>query len=145
MASAATSQPPVMLTSWKEIASYLGKGMRTVQRWELNYGLPVMRPIGKPKGVVSASREELDSWWSNHWSRNSDRDGNTSLDGYAVFSSARQNMQLSRELLNEHHQLVKQLRATTYAFHEQCRTLALTGIISAVSREAAGVKIRARV
>jgi hypothetical protein len=29
------------LTSWKEIGQYLGKGVRTVQRWEQQMGLPV--------------------------------------------------------------------------------------------------------
>ena len=31
------------LDSWKEIASYLGRGIRTVQRWEREEGLPVHR------------------------------------------------------------------------------------------------------
>jgi hypothetical protein len=31
------------LDSWKEIASYLGRGVRTVQRWECEEGLPVHR------------------------------------------------------------------------------------------------------
>ena len=31
------------LDSWKEIAAYLGRGVRTVQRWEREEGLPVHR------------------------------------------------------------------------------------------------------
>jgi hypothetical protein len=31
------------LTNWKEIAQYLDKGIRTVQRWEQQMGLPVRR------------------------------------------------------------------------------------------------------
>ena len=31
------------LDSWKEIAAYLRKGLRTVQRWERTEGLPVRR------------------------------------------------------------------------------------------------------
>jgi DNA-binding transcriptional regulator YiaG len=31
------------LNSWKEIAAYLQKDVRTVQRWEKNEGLPVHR------------------------------------------------------------------------------------------------------
>ena len=30
-----------VFSSWKEIAAYLGKGVRTVQRWEAVLGLPV--------------------------------------------------------------------------------------------------------
>ena len=56
---------PHALTSWKEIAQYLGKGVRTVQRWEHLLGLPVRRPIGKEKGIVLACTDELDAWLSS--------------------------------------------------------------------------------
>jgi hypothetical protein len=58
----------VVFTSWKEIASYLGKGVRTVQRWEAQFGLPVQRPNARDKGIVRASREELDEWIATRWS-----------------------------------------------------------------------------
>ena len=50
------------LTSWKEIAEYLGKGVRTVQRWERTMGLPVRRPGGYHKGIVFVLIEDLDAW-----------------------------------------------------------------------------------
>jgi CheY-like chemotaxis protein len=50
------------LSSWKEIAVHLGKGVRTVQRWERELGLPVHRPGHDTKGIVVASRAELDAW-----------------------------------------------------------------------------------
>ena len=50
------------LSSWKEIAAYLGKSIRTVERWQQEFGLPVRRPI--PKGIVYALRNELDEWLS---------------------------------------------------------------------------------
>lgn len=51
------------LTSWKDIARYLGKGVRTVQRWELESGLPVRRAEGTHrKAPVFAIPEEIDSW-----------------------------------------------------------------------------------
>jgi predicted DNA-binding transcriptional regulator AlpA len=53
------------LTSWKEIAQYLGKGVRTVQRWERSLELPVRRPVGKPNGIVLADTEEIDAWLSS--------------------------------------------------------------------------------
>jgi DNA-binding transcriptional regulator YiaG len=40
------SQDSTVLSSWKDIAQYLGKGVRTVQRWERHLGLPVRRPTG---------------------------------------------------------------------------------------------------
>lgn len=53
---------PHVLTSWKEVATYLGKGVRTVQRWEAELSLPVRRPYGVEKHVVIALPEELDQW-----------------------------------------------------------------------------------
>src|SRR5262249_6089715 len=51
-----------VLNSWKEVAAYLGRGVRTVQRWEQELGLPVRRPRGKSRSAVIAFRAELDSW-----------------------------------------------------------------------------------
>jgi len=51
-----------VLNSWKEIAAYMGRGVRTVQRWEATLGLPVHRPKGKDRSAVLALAEELDTW-----------------------------------------------------------------------------------
>ena len=51
-----------LLNSWKEIALYLNRGVRTVQRWETELGLPVRRPRGKNRSAVIAIRSELDEW-----------------------------------------------------------------------------------
>ena len=50
------------LDSWKEIAAYLKRGVRTVQRWERVAGLPVRR-LGSGHGAVYAFKSELDGWW----------------------------------------------------------------------------------
>jgi hypothetical protein len=50
------------LQSWKEIAAYLKRGVRTVQRWERAHGLPVRRPKVTDQGPVFAFPEELDDW-----------------------------------------------------------------------------------
>lgn len=50
------------LSGWKEIASYLRKGVRTAQRYERQLGLPVRRPAGKASGSVIATKAELDGW-----------------------------------------------------------------------------------
>src|SRR6187455_540954 len=50
------------LDSWKEIAGYLKRGVRTVQRWERVSGLPVRR-VASQRGAVYAFRAELDTWW----------------------------------------------------------------------------------
>lgn len=51
-----------VLNSWKEISSYIGRGVRTVQRWESLYGLPVHRPAGRDRSAVYALRDEIDAW-----------------------------------------------------------------------------------
>ena len=50
------------LESWGEIASYLRRDIRTVQRWEDNYGLPVRRLVIGKQGQVYAYPSELDAW-----------------------------------------------------------------------------------
>ncbi len=52
------------LDSWKEIASYLKRGVRTVQRWEREQGLPVHRLRHEKLGSVYAYASEVDAWWS---------------------------------------------------------------------------------
>jgi hypothetical protein len=53
---------PELLNSWKEIAAYLGRGVRTVQRWEAQLGMPVHRPHGHLRSAVLALTHELDGW-----------------------------------------------------------------------------------
>jgi hypothetical protein len=50
------------LNSWKEIANYLDRGVRTVQRWERDLQLPVRRPRGTKRSAVLAVRSEIDAW-----------------------------------------------------------------------------------
>ena len=50
------------LDSWKEIASYLRRGERTVKRWETDRGLPVHRVPGGGRGSVYAYTAELAEW-----------------------------------------------------------------------------------
>jgi phage terminase Nu1 subunit (DNA packaging protein) len=51
-----------VLNSWKEIAQYVNRGVRTVQRWEAELHLPVRRPRGKGRSAVIAMRSEIDLW-----------------------------------------------------------------------------------
>lgn len=56
--------PAERLESWKEIAAYLRRGVRTVRRWEKEEGLPVHRHLHKKLGTVYAYKPEIDVWWS---------------------------------------------------------------------------------
>lgn len=60
--SAGTAQD--RLHSWKEIAVYLNRDVRTVRRWEKNQGLPVHRHIHQKLASVYAYRSELEAWWA---------------------------------------------------------------------------------
>lgn len=53
-----------MLNGWKEIANYLGRGVRTVQRYERECQLPVRRVHGPKRshGSVLALTKDLDDW-----------------------------------------------------------------------------------
>jgi tetratricopeptide (TPR) repeat protein len=53
------------INAWKEIASYLGRDVRTVQRWEKSEGLPVHRHVHESQASVYAFPEELDEWLAN--------------------------------------------------------------------------------
>jgi hypothetical protein len=50
------------LDSWKEIARYLNRNVRTVQRWEACESMPVHRHFHAKSGSVHAFRSELDAW-----------------------------------------------------------------------------------
>jgi hypothetical protein len=50
-----------ILTSWKEIASYLGVNARTAQRWE-GLGLPIYRVTESQKTAILAYTDEIDHW-----------------------------------------------------------------------------------
>jgi TolB-like protein/Flp pilus assembly protein TadD len=52
------------LESWKEIASYLGRDVTTVRRWEKRERLPVHRLHHSKLGSVYAYTAELDAWRS---------------------------------------------------------------------------------
>jgi len=64
-----------ILNSWKQVAAYLGRGTRTVQRWEHDLGLPVRRPRGKSRSAIMALRRDLDAWVRNSPQINQTRNG----------------------------------------------------------------------
>jgi YVTN family beta-propeller protein len=55
--------PSDRLDSWKEIAAYFRRDIRTLHRWEKAEGLPVHRHVHSKAGTVYANKTELDAWW----------------------------------------------------------------------------------
>src|SRR4029453_14656533 len=57
-----TAQLGERLDSWKEIARYLNRSVRTLYRWEKEECLPVHRHQHRELGSVFAYTAELDAW-----------------------------------------------------------------------------------
>ena len=129
----AISPAPAVLTCWKDIAQYFGKGVRTVQRWERHFGLPVRRPDGVDhKTAVIAYPHDLDEWLQSRWSRRSvdaRRHGSQVAPERGMLSTEISNcLRISRELQRElrdlrkeHRELLDQLSLSLTALNDTCR------------------------
>ena len=62
-----------ILNSWKEIAQYVGRGVRTLQRWERELGFPVRRPRSHQRSAVIAFPAEVDAWLKDAQTRHAKR------------------------------------------------------------------------
>lgn len=64
LSSPVPNRQTARLESWKEIAAYLHRTVRTVQRWERDEGLPIHRHEHEQRDSVHALTAELDDWLS---------------------------------------------------------------------------------
>ena len=118
---AAANGPPQdeVFTSWKEISAYLGKSVRTVQRWEAEYGLPVRRPHDEAN-TICVSRDELSEWLVKRWSyRPSLKTPQPSNGARASSADLEEHCKLQGECC----QLVAEVRRNMQMLVEVCRTL----------------------
>lgn len=84
-----SSEEEDRLDSWKAIAAYLNRDVRTVQRWELREELPVHRHQHDKLASVYAYRSELRQWQaSRRTTPDSELEGETTALDRAVASSA---------------------------------------------------------
>ena len=121
------SAQPELLTSWKEIANYLGKGVRTVQRWELQFGLPVRRPNERVKGIVHATRQELDRWLEVQWSpqrQNDERVMDARISADEKVAAVRASIERSLRLRQVNRLLVEDIRVSLSTMFLECQNLA---------------------
>ena len=115
-----------LLNSWKEIASYLGRGIRTVQRWE-KMGLPVRRLGSGHRSPVVADARDLD-----RWIQAAQRHGFTTpqsaeriLAGGALRDSVERAHGLQKNLITlceSQRSAVQQLAQTIAALEKSCQT-----------------------
>lgn len=130
----------VALSCWKDIATYLGKGVRTVQRWEQEFGLPIRRPNGSShKSPVVADSRDLDAWLKSRWSlrgpkaeeNGASRNVEDTASHTQLLQDMRVNVQISTDLqarlriVREQHQnLVQEVGAAIAALNRTCQLLA---------------------
>jgi hypothetical protein len=111
---------PLILNSWKEIATYLGRGVRTVQRWERELRLPVRR-IGKGKrSPVYSTAAELNFWMSTVDFARSPR---LQPQRGAILPRTGKPIEESRRLLSSVHSLAQAIAENSVRQHHQAEIL----------------------
>ena len=116
-----------VLSSWKDIARYLGKGVRTVQRWERHLGLPVRRPNGAShKSAVLLNRNDLDTWLATRFSARAavkDLAAESCASTTRARASLRESIQTARELRDANLALTLELTESIRVLAERCDLL----------------------
>jgi predicted DNA-binding transcriptional regulator AlpA len=125
------SEDSTVLSSWKDIARYLGKGVRTVQRWERHLGLPVRRPIGaSQKSAVVLYRGDVDAWLATRFSaralQKSGEEGNQS--SRSARSTLQEGIRKAQELRTANQKLTEQIIASIRLLNERCDLLSTQGL-----------------
>ena len=118
-----------VLSSWKDIARYMGKGVRTVQRWERELGLPVRRPTGaSQKSAVMLHRTELDLWLETRFTarpagKNIEITPNQPGSPGSSRFALRESIRTARELRRANLLLTQQIAQSLRTLNEQCNAL----------------------
>jgi hypothetical protein len=109
------------LTCWKDIAQYMGKGVRTVQRWEQQMALPVKRPNGGGfKGPVAATPAELDQWLRSRWSERRPRKTLRQGDDSGTWTSHQSLLKTAQRLRTENFALIGELMTSLEQLSVTC-------------------------
>lgn len=112
------------LSGWKDISTYLGKSVRSVQRYERTTGLPIRRPAGGSRGSVIAIKAELDGWVNasplSHEFRSS-RERPKALT--PVLEALTQSVVTGQQLRDEMVRLTSELRSLHAALRESIGTI----------------------
>ncbi len=83
------SRPDNFLDSWKEIAAYLEREVRTVQRWEKKEGPPYTDKSTKNWGRCMP-KSEIDAWWRERSAKLASKPENREIAGGRALSNGLQ-------------------------------------------------------
>lgn len=117
------SEDSTVLSSWKDIARYLGKGVRTVQRWERHLGLPVRRPNGAlQKSAVVLYRGDVDAWLATRFSARA-LQKSEAQSSCSARSTLRDGIRTARELRITNQALTEEIAKTIRVLSMRCELL----------------------
>jgi tetratricopeptide (TPR) repeat protein/TolB-like protein len=136
------------LDSWKEIASFLRREVRTVQLWEKREGLPVHRHFHHQLGSVFALRSEIESWRRRvSGEGGSERPESSAPEGHSQVAADRiviRVLTLKNQIVaRERHLLCDAIVAQTMAALEKVSPKKLTILSADRSRPPAGMPFHA--
>lgn len=101
-----------VFSGWKDVANYLGKSVRTVQRYERELGLPIRRPSAKATIAVIATKAELDAWISASPLRAAFRRSEATPDNPGMLKEFRMHVKELHQLRHETAQLRQAVNAS---------------------------------
>lgn len=121
------------LEGWKQIAAYLKRDVRTIQRWERAEGFPVRRQMHRKLGSVLAYKDELNRWVEQRCSLQNKKPLATSLPVYELYLRGRQlfhqfrrkNFERAREIFARAIELDPKFAAARAGFADCCSYLYL--------------------
>lgn len=120
----------ILLTCWKDIARYMGKGVRTVQRWEQTLDLPVRRPRGNAyKSAVVARPEDLEVWLASRWSRRRQENPSSGSMKPQVNPDLGASIQTARQLRAANCELVREMSSALERLVRNCQEMKCGGTI----------------
>jgi hypothetical protein len=138
---------PAVLSCWKDIAKYLGKGVRTVQRWEREFELPVRRPKGANcKSAVVADPRDLDAWLASRWALRASDKTSEPVNACAELiglKGIKKRMDAARALRAQQRQLIHDLSATMQMLVQNCDLLSKGEALNNMQASEAGRLSRA--